>query len=96
MGTEMKIDNPCPDGSGEICFCGRHVFMGYFNEERKTREIIDDGWLHSGDIGWVDQSGIWCCKNMYLSAVLAYISQLFLICFDFIKFNIYISSSMVL
>lgn len=57
-GAEMKIDNPDENGDGEICFRGRHVFMGYLNEERKTREAIDeDGWLHSGDIGRVDKDG---------------------------------------
>ena len=57
-GAEMKIENPDENGDGEICFRGRHVFMGYLNEERKTREAIDDdGWLHSGDIGRVDQDG---------------------------------------
>ncbi len=56
--VEFKIDRPGPNGDGEICFRGRHVFMGYINQERKTRETIDeDGWLHSGDIGSVDDEG---------------------------------------
>ena len=37
---------------------GRNVFMGYLDEETKTRETIDDdGLLHSGDIGKVDADG---------------------------------------
>ena len=58
LGAEMKIDNPGPSGDGEICFRGRHVFMGYMKDERKTREAIDEeGWLHSGDIGKLDTDG---------------------------------------
>ena len=40
----------------QICFYGRHVLMGYLNNEEKTKETIDDeGWLHSGDIGRLDK-----------------------------------------
>ena len=41
-----------------MLFHGRHVFMGYLGMEEKTKETIDDeGWLHSGDIGRLDQVG---------------------------------------
>ncbi|XP_065885757.1 long-chain-fatty-acid--CoA ligase ACSBG2-like [Dysidea avara] len=42
-------------GEGQVLIRGRHVFIGYLGMEKETREAIDDdGWLHSGDIGYRD------------------------------------------
>lgn len=57
-GVETKILNPDVNSEGEICVRGRNVFMGYINDECKTRETIDDGrWLHTGDFGRIDDEG---------------------------------------
>ena len=58
-GTQAKILLPDSDGQGELCVKGRHVFMGYLNENEKTLETVDEnGWLHTGDFGTMDKNGI--------------------------------------
>lgn len=54
-GVEMKINGP---EEGEVCYRGRHVFMGYLKNPQATSETIDaEGYLHSGDVGQVDSKG---------------------------------------
>jgi len=42
---------------GEVMVAGPGVFLGYWNDERTTREAIKDGWLHMGDIGEYTEKG---------------------------------------
>lgn len=41
-GTDIKIDKPDSEGVGEICYRGRHIFMGYFKDDESTRNTIDN------------------------------------------------------
>lgn len=56
---EVKIIQPDPaTGIGEICVRGENVMSGYYRNPDATTSIIDtEGWLHTGDLGTVDNDG---------------------------------------
>ncbi|OYN99487.1 long-chain fatty acid--CoA ligase [Enemella evansiae] len=51
-GGEVRIAE-----DGEICYRGPNVMNGYWNRPDATAETLIDGWLHTGDIGGVDDDG---------------------------------------
>ena len=61
--TDLKIDikgktKAGNDEEGEVCFRGRNNFIGYLNNDKATKETLDqDGYIHSGDLGVMDSDG---------------------------------------
>ncbi len=54
-GVEIRIGP-----SGEVLARGPCVFRGYWNNEEATSRAFEDGWLHTGDVGYIDRDGfVW-------------------------------------
>lgn len=57
-GVEVKIHKEnIGSNDGEIITRGDHLMKGYFQNPEQTAEVIKDGWLHTGDIGCLDNDG---------------------------------------
>jgi len=57
-GMEARIDSPDDDGAGELLLRGEFVMRGYLDDPDGTAAAIDgDGWLHTGDVGVLDEDG---------------------------------------
>lgn len=51
-GVEIRIDD-----NGEILMRGDNIFDGYYQQPDATREALRDGWLHTGDAGYLEDDG---------------------------------------
>ena len=55
--VKVKIDNPDKDGVGEIMAKGPNIMLGYYQNEDATKKALENGWLHTGDYGYIDEDG---------------------------------------
>jgi len=46
-----------PDEVGEVCVRGPAVMLGYWQRDEATQEALRNGWLHTGDLGRMDEHG---------------------------------------
>ena len=56
--VDVAIDDPGESGVGELLLRGANVVQGYWNKPEATSETFVDGWLHTGDLGRVDEDGL--------------------------------------
>lgn len=56
--ADIKIDNPNENGEGEILIKTPTLMLGYYEDEESSKNVIEeDGYFHSGDIGYIDEEG---------------------------------------
>ena len=68
---EVKIAEPNEEGIGELLAKGPTIMLGYYHNEEATKETIEDGWLHTGDLAKIDKDGyIFICGRKKFVIVL--------------------------
>jgi len=76
-GVEVKIIDPETQeavdigGSGEIRVRGYNIMSGYYRKAEETAAIVDkDGWLHTGDMGYLMPNGYLCIQDRYKDIII--------------------------
>lgn len=71
-GVEVKIEGAGEDGIGEILVKGPNVMQGYFKNPSASKDVMTDGWYHTGDLGRLDAEGfLFICgrlKNLIVTS----------------------------
>lgn len=58
IGCEIRVFEPDENGVGEFMIKGNNVFLGYYQDEDATKAVFDEnGFFHTGDIGYIDRDG---------------------------------------
>ncbi len=56
-GIEVRIHEANAEGVGEIWARGPNIMLGYYNNSQATKEVITEGWYHTGDLGCIEEDG---------------------------------------
>jgi fatty-acyl-CoA synthase len=69
---DLETNRPVPPGvQGEVCCRGYNVMKGYYNMPEATEQAIDaDGWMHSGDLGVMDEDGYLAITGRYKDMII--------------------------
>lgn len=57
QGVDLRIDKPNEEGIGELIARGPNIMAGYFENREETDKVLADGWLHTGDLAYLDKDG---------------------------------------
>jgi len=75
IGAQIKIVDKNKQNIGELIAKGPMVMKGYYKNKKATDEVLRDGWLYTGDLGWVDDDGYYYITGRKKNLIVTPISR---------------------